>query len=277
MKLFCVFCYSFMKIRPLSQIAAAVICSMASHVPSCCLAADVSLVGNTDAKALASAPLLDSLGNHTVSDINRDAVLSVEGRVLLNDAAGPELECAELRIEVGSGQRFGAALYMRKVLLRVLGDVSISSKQGADATLALEQSSVFRWTGTMNVAGPSARFSIAGKCVVEGGSLDIEDAKVRLIIQTQDMLERVFSENRSALISVEREFSISADATVQVILDKEVINSDLPEGEFIIVRGATNSGEVPQLEITGVSPKQAARASLKLDERGLMLIVASVP
>ncbi len=277
MKLFFVFCYFLMKIRPLSQIAAAVICSMASHAPSRCLAADVSLVGNTDAKALAPAPLLDSLGNHTVSDIKRDAVLSVEGRVLLNDAAGPELECAELRLEVGSGQRFGAALYVRKVLLRVLGDVSISSKQGADATLALEQSAVFRWNGTMKLAGPSARFSMAGKCVVEGGSLDIEDAKVRLSIQTQEMLKRVFSENRSALISVEREFSISADATVQVILDKEVINSDLPEGEFIIVRGATNSGEVPQLEITGVSPEQAARASLKLDERGLMLIVASVP
>lgn len=266
-----------MKIHPLSQIAAAVICSMACHIPSHCLATDVSLVGNTDAKAKTAAPLLDSLGNHTLSDIKRDAVLSVEGRVLLNDAAGPELECAELRIEAGSGLSSPAALYVRKVLLRVLGDVSISSKRGADATLALEQSSVFRWTRTMQLVGPSARLSIAGKCVVEGGALDIESAKVRLNIQTQDMLERVFLENRAALISVEREFSISADSIVQVILDKEVVNSDLPEGEFIIVRSATTSGEVPQLEITGVSPEQAARVSLKLDERGLMLIVASVP
>jgi hypothetical protein len=277
MKLFFVFCYFLMKIRPLSQIAAALICSMACHIPSHCLAADVSLVGNTDPKAQGAAPLLDSLGNHTVSDIKRDAVLSVEGRVLLNDATGPELECTELRIDVGSGVRSPAALYVRKVLLRVLGDVSISSKKGADATLALEQLSVFRWAGTMKLTGANARLSIAGKCAVEGGSLDIASAKVRLIIQTKGMLEKVFSENRSALISVEREFTISADSIVQVTLEKEVVNSNLSKGEFIIVRSATTSGEVPQLEITGISPEQAARVSLKLDEKGLKLIVAAVP
>jgi len=266
-----------MKIRFLPKIVAAVICTMACHVPSHGMAADVFLVGNTDAKAQTAAPLLDSLGDHTRGDINRDAVLSVEGRVLLNDEAGPELECAELRIEVGSGLRHAAALYVRKALLRVLGDVSISSTQGADATLALEQSSVFRWTGTMNVAGPSARLSLAGKCAVEGGSLDIKDAKLRLNIQTQESLERVFSETRSALISVEKEFAIPADATVQVTLDKEAADSDLPEGEFVIVRSAKTSGEVPKLEITGVSAAQAARASLKLDERGLRLIVKPAP
>jgi hypothetical protein len=91
------------------------------------------------------------------------------------------------------------------------------------------------------------------------------------------MLERVFSENRSALISVERDFSISGDSIVQVILEKEVVNSNLPKGEFIIVSSAKTSGEVPQLEITGVSPEQAERVSLKLDERRLKLIVAAVP
>jgi hypothetical protein len=267
-----------MKTRHFS-LAAAVICSIACHMSSHCMAADVSLVGDTDGKGHTATPLLDSLGIHTASDIKGDVVLSVEGRVLLNDAAGPEWECAELRIEVDSGARIPAELFVHKVLLRALGDVFIttSSTQGASAKLALQQSSVFRWARTMKVAGPSAYLTIAGKCEVEGGSLDIESAKVRLNIQTQDMLERVFSENRSALISVERDFSISGDSIVQVILEKEVVNSNLPKGEFIIVSSAKTSGEVPQLEITGVSPEQAERVSLKLDERRLKLIVAAVP
>lgn len=277
MKSSCVFCYFFMKTRPFS-LAAAVICSIACHMSSHCMAADVSLVGDTDGKGHTAAPLLDSLGIYTASDIKGDVVLSVEGRVLLNDAAGPEWECAELRIEVDSGARIPAELFVHKVLLRALGDVFInSSTQGASAKLMLQQSSVFRWTRTMKVAGPNAYLTIAGKCEVEGGSLDIESATVRFNIHTQDMLERVFSENRSALISVERDFSISGDSTVQVILEKEVVNSNLPEGEFIIVSSAKTSGEVPQLEITGVSPEQAERVSLKLDEGGLKLIVAAVP
>jgi hypothetical protein len=131
--------------------------------------------------------------------------------------------------------------------------------------------------GTMHDVGSTARFGLVGNGTAEGGSLDIEDAKLLLNIQTQEFLERFVSESRSALISVAREFSISTDATVQVALDKEAADSELPKGEFVIVRSDKTSGEVPTLEITGVSPEQAARASLKLDEDGLSLIVAPAP
>jgi hypothetical protein len=253
-------------------------CFLAILFAGSCLANEIFVVGNTAIPADSSFSFLESLTGHGMGDINEETVLTIEGRVTLGQEAGDQLACAELRIKTGGPEGSSAALYVRRILLAVSGDVEINSViKGPDAALALEKGARFSWGGTMNVVGSTARLGVFGDGTAEGGSLDIEDAKLLVNIQTQEFFERFFSEPRPALISLEREFSVSADATVQLTLDKEAADSELPEGEFVIVRSAKTSGEVPKLEITGVSPEQAARASLKLDEDGLSLIVTPTP
>lgn len=256
----------------------ALCCILVSLFAGSCFANEVFVVGNIAIPADSGFSFLESLHGHSMSEINEETELNVEGRVFLGPEAGDQLACAELRMKAGGPGGSSVALYVRRILLAVSGDVKINSViKGPDSTLALEKGARFSWGGTMNVVGSTASLGVFGDGTAEGGSLDIEDAKLRVNIQTQEFFERFFSDPRPALISLKREFSVSADATVQLTLDKEAADSELPEGEFVIVRSAKTSGEVPKLEITGVSPEQAARASLKLDEDGLSLIVAPAP
>jgi hypothetical protein len=253
-------------------------CILASLFAGSCFANEVFVVGNIAISANSAISFLESLHGQSMSEINEETVLNVEGRVFLGPEAGDQLACAELRIKTGGQDRRAAALYVRRILLTVSGDVEINGDmKGPWAGLILEPGARFSWGGTMSVVGSFARLGVVGDGTAEGGSLVLEGGELCFYVKNRSEIGRIFSETRPAQISVESDFSASADAAVRVVFENDAVDTELPEGKFALVSTTKTSGEVPELEITGISPEQAARASLKLDEDGLSLIVAPAP
>jgi len=236
--------------------------------------AEEFFVSNQDISSQAPpVSFLDALGGHGVAEIGPADTITVQGRVILDDEAGQRLQCAALRIGAGPDNLHGGALYFRKTELQVDGDITLSAPTGTSADLHVEWLGLLGWTGRLEIAGAGGTLAWAGARSLNGGSLSLEGGTLRFKVQTREVMDRVFTPNRSALITLDGEFSSGSDAAVQLLLEQEAEGASLPVGEFVLVRSDKMAGDTPRLVVDGVAEEQREKISLKSGDNGLLLVV----
>ncbi len=235
-------------------------------------AEDFSVI-NRDTASLESISFLDALGGRGIAEISPTDTVSVQGLVFLDDQAGQPLRCASLQIGGGPDNKRGGGLFLRKTELQVDGDITLSPAPGALADLHVEWLASLGWTGRLEVVGAGGVLAWAGGRSLNGGSLVLQGGTVRFKVQTRGVMDRFFTPNRSALITLDGEFSADAEAVVQILLQQEAEGASLPAGEFVLVRSERTTGALPRLVVVGAPEDQREKMSLKSGDGSLLLVV----
>lgn len=215
----------------------------------------------------------DALGERRFGEIAASDSIDVQGRIILDDKAGAILECASLRVGPGEDNKRVGALFIRKMELRVRGDIKVTAADGMSADLHVENLGVLSCGGRIEISGNTAELVWAGAKSVDGGSLLLEGGALRFKVQTDAVFKKVFSSERPALVSLDGELSVGESSVVKIHLEKDVEGKELPAGEFLLVRCDKIAGGLPALELTGVATGQADKAKLKASDKGLVLVV----
>lgn len=237
--------------------------------------AEEFFVTNRDTSPQGTISFLDALGGRGVAEITPTDTVDVQGRVFLDGEAGPSVRCAGLRIGPGPDNARGGGLYIRKTELQVDGDITLSAPSGKSSDLHVEWQGMLGWTGRLEVAGSGGVLAWAGGRSINGGSLSLEGGTLRFKVQKPEVLDRVFTPNRAALVSLEGEFSAGKDAAVQLLLEQEATGATLPEGEYVLVRFGKMKGDVPRLVLDGAAAEQSEKISLKEADGSLILVVGA--
>jgi hypothetical protein len=230
-------------------------------------------VTNQDTSDGGAVAFLDALNGRGVAEISPTDTIDIQGRVFVDDAAGPSLRCAGLRIGAGPDNTRGGGLYLRKVELQVDGDIMVSAPPRTSADLHVEWLGLLGWTGRLEISGAGGTLAWAGARSLNGGSLSLEGGTLRFKVQTRQVMDRVFTSNRPALITLDGEFLAGNETVVHLLLEQEAEGASLPAGEFLLVRFDKMAGDVPRLVVDGAAPDQMEKISLKSGDGGLMLVV----
>lgn len=129
------------------------------------------------------------------------------------------------------------------------------------------------WTGRLEIVGAGGTLAWAGARSLNGGSLCLEGGTLRFKVQTRQVMDRVFTSNRPALITLDGEFLAGNETVVHLLLEQEAEGASLPAGEFLLVRFDKMAGDVPRLVVDGAASDQMEKISLKSGDGGLMLVV----